>query len=1174
MPGTDPSTLDGYLAAYAIDADAVAGDDGSTVATLGNYAAPSGYAGPAIRDAGPNGMRFLEFSGGGKCLLATPPAWSPNPNNSGGSYPVGFSAVAVIRADTIQPSGESFPNDRRTFLGWLAGQDQTPDAGWSLLPSGRQACTFQHASWTGSWGNAGSPGSGLFAADLWYVVGMRTDGETLTLWKGLNFDRSEVNPQYVNGYSQRITGLALGAEYQRPGARDFLGDVAYFAPFSRALTDNEYEAAARWLLDHFGLPEREIDVTAWVGTTGRDIFLMFRDARTGKQAGVQSAPDPDGIHYSVNGGALVEPSTVLSRPWDPYGLDTPLISIPLASPIAPGAAVEVSVDALAIETRKGFVDAVSGVTATNFSGEAAMLSQEVPEGVTMRQGVNVNQSPSFWTPDCYTRNLFRGAAAAGSPGSLDADGYPLSGTPGTTYILRQGPATGLPEGAMFAYPGVEYGRYVVEWDGPAGSLLTLTAGNYDDGRTVVAHVEELDDLGGDVKRRYFDVFEHESSSLHCPSLNLVYAGTGGHCIDIKVMLARYEGEPGEFADQVIERIGGFDELRTMDMVSTNFSNIAKPEHFTPDGYATWGDTLRRTVAISRIEAYSGTHYLPDNTCQHWLVTFSAPHGLEKGQGVSIRSTGGNIDVVLADRTVNLDGAGMIGWPISSTTFYGFTFTPGGVSHAATVTAFEGSNAVGDVDIGAGVPIEAAARLVNEADIPAIHFCMPHAATEAAIEHVATRLDASLLPGKIVRLELSNEAWNLGFIQNYFFAGEAARLGMASAADQAAALAYARLSFEAYDVFAAKWADLGRDPDDLELVLGTQYGRVGFTEDAAAWVAANRPEVRAWWTFAPYHDAMPLGRLPGVDYSGWTLERMVDYHEAWKAAFDGAKDVADHVAVLDGLGLDYRLGNYESNYAWVGVSASTGGGGPSDANWAAWNREQLAIDHHPRMRGVHLASYAEFQAAGIEVNSVYSKSSGYVREFAAYGRGKYGHWIGLGQGTGRGEANATAFADEAGLPAWPTTLAVESPKGKALYDWQAAAGGAPPPLVASWGQVSSPRDSSISGLSLTFNRAVTGVGVGDVTLTRDGSPVSLDGASLTGSGTTYALAGLTSATTPPGVYVLRLVASGSGIVDGDEIALLSDAVRSWTRTGGGGGGGGGDAARAYFGALFSMPLRIN
>src|SRR6185436_7515070 len=72
----------------------------------------------------------------------------------------------------------------------------------------------------------------------------------------------------------------------------------------------------------------------------------------------------------------------------------------------------------------------------------------------------------------------------------------------------------------------------------------------------------------------------------------------------------------------------------------------------------------------------------------------------------------------------------------------------------------------------------------------------------------------------------------------------------------------------------------------------------------------------------------------------------------------------------------------------------------------------------------------------------------------------------------------------------------------------------------------------------------GFDLNDLTLTRDGSPVALTDATLSGSGANYAVDNLQGITGVSGAYVLTLKASGSGIVDTAGNALTSNASDSF------------------------------
>ena len=92
----------------------------------------------------------------------------------------------------------------------------------------------------------------------------------------------------------------------------------------------------------------------------------------------------------------------------------------------------------------------------------------------------------------------------------------------------------------------------------------------------------------------------------------------------------------------------------------------------------------------------------------------------------------------------------------------------------------------------------------------------------------------------------------------------------------------------------------------------------------------------------------------------------------------------------------------------------------------------------------------------------------------------------------------------------------------------SAGTAP---TASFGTLVRATDGrSATSIPVTFSRAVEGLDTADFRLTCNGSPVSLAGATLTGSGTSFVLGNLDGATSSAGDYVVSIVATGSGITD--------------------------------------------
>ncbi len=1047
MPSTDPSTVSGYLSAYLADPDTIVGADGSTVEsmTAGAYAKPSGWAGPTLRAAPAallNGHQTLRFATG-QALLAAPPAASPNPNFSGGSYPTGFSAFAVVKPNSLANLGSGHPNDRRTFVGWRSTVETSGDNAWSIAQSGKIFVNFQHHSTSGHWGSDGAQGLSTFSTGNWHVVGIRTDGQTLTCWKGLGFDKTDTNTLFGSGYSQFLNGFCLGGDRARPGNRDWDGEIAYFVPFSRAVSDGEAAGIAQWLLERFGLPLRSIDVDAFTGTTGHDVFLRFVRTDTGKPAHLSATTDPGPVAVRVNGGTPVE-ITPLSRRYGDNEERSSLIALRMPTPIQAGDAVDVTFGPGVVPTIVGPVEEVAQLAATNHVGAASILSQDPPEDRTMVLGWNYNHQGAYYTTGTGYKNLFKTASVINEHTlTLDADFNVVNAPQGTTYLVRTGSedATTGP-GLNGDYPGAEFGRYVVQWDGPAGSLLELAAYAYDQGQTVITHVPELDDLAGTTKRRYYDVTPSPTMTRHRPNFSLRHASSGHTCVNIVVQLARYEGTSGYFVDQVVERLADCDSIRFMDAIQTNFSNIGNVAELTPLTDATWNRVKTRTIPISRIESYEGTHYSPDTNIQHWKVTFAEPHGLTDGQGFTIRSTNGEpVTVTLVTGARDLRHVGGGGNVLSSTEFYFAEWVGGGTSHATTSTPFTGGNAVGLVEVTGGMPVEMLAHLVNETGAGACHVCVPHPASDACAAHMADVLAATLDAGKMVRVELSNEPWNLGFSQWSHYRNESVKRGLVAWPNQSTAEGYIARAVEVLDIFAAQWAAADRPADEVEFIVGSWNIDVSFTSRMATWLAANRPELRCRWSFAPYFYPMALGRLPGVDHSEWSLERMMDYHEAWALAFNPCEYLDDHAAVLDGLGIDYELNAYENQNAYLGISPAIEGAATLSDRWVNWNREALAIYFHPRMRGITFKQLEVAQSEGIACNMVYGYNNNLAYEFANFGLSIYGDFLGLDAPHGKGDGsdgkpdNRPHLIDGQGRPAWVPHLNLTSVRGGAKLDWQ-------------------------------------------------------------------------------------------------------------------------------------------
>lgn len=91
----------------------------------------------------------------------------------------------------------------------------------------------------------------------------------------------------------------------------------------------------------------------------------------------------------------------------------------------------------------------------------------------------------------------------------------------------------------------------------------------------------------------------------------------------------------------------------------------------------------------------------------------------------------------------------------------------------------------------------------------------------------------------------------------------------------------------------------------------------------------------------------------------------------------------------------------------------------------------------------------------------------------------------------------------------------------------------------------PRTGPVNSVSLTFNEPVTGVGISDFRLTRNGINLSLIGKSVIAVSPTEYVVNITGLSAVEGNYTLTLESQGSGIVDSLGNALASDVLESWS-----------------------------
>lgn len=87
--------------------------------------------------------------------------------------------------------------------------------------------------------------------------------------------------------------------------------------------------------------------------------------------------------------------------------------------------------------------------------------------------------------------------------------------------------------------------------------------------------------------------------------------------------------------------------------------------------------------------------------------------------------------------------------------------------------------------------------------------------------------------------------------------------------------------------------------------------------------------------------------------------------------------------------------------------------------------------------------------------------------------------------------------------------------------------------------------AVDSIAITFSRSISGLDPDDFTLLRDGSSVSLSGATVTGSGASYVLGGLSEATTTAGNYTITLKTAQAGITDSAGNSVSGTASKTFS-----------------------------
>lgn len=143
------------------------------------------------------------------------------------------------------------------------------------------------------------------------------------------------------------------------------------------------------------------------------------------------------------------------------------------------------------------------------------------------------------------------------------------------------------------------------------------------------------------------------------------------------------------------------------------------------------------------------------------------------------------------------------------------------------------------------------------------------------------------------------------------------------------------------------------------------------------------------------------------------------------------------------------------------------------------------------------------------------------------------------------AGAGAGTFSGGAVSGSTTAVVQSGGAGAAASGASIPGARP---TAAFKAVSpDPRSVSAGGVMLVFSEDVTGVDISDFSLTRNGASVPLTANMLLRVNASGYFLDLSTNTAGSGTYVLTLRASGSGILDSENLALLTNVSETWVTT---------------------------
>jgi hypothetical protein len=379
-----------------------------------------------------------------------------------------------------------------------------------------------------------------------------------------------------------------------------------------------------------------------------------------------------------------------------------------------------------------------------------------------------------------------------------------------------------------------------------------------------------------------------------------------------------------------------------------------------------------------------------------------------------------------------------------------------------------------------------------------------------------------------------------------------------------------------DLAANMWTNPGEIPGD-----GLDNDGNGFVDDVYGWDFANNDSNPMDDNEHGTHVAGTIGAVGGNARGVAGVNWQVSIMALKFLTGGGSGSTSDAVAAINyatRMRRDFGINIVATNNSWGGGGASTSlrqaieaGGAAGILFVAAAGNESNDNDASPSYpasytseavlsvaasdRSNRMAGFSNFGARSVDLAapgvSIYSTTPG--NRYASFSGTSMAAPHVAGVVGLLAAADPTASAADIRAAILNTTTPVAAFAGRTatggLLNAAAALeefGGTSPLRASIEGVWPDPRYDAVESIVIDFNRPAVGFDLGDLVLTRDGAVVPLAGTTLTPdhTGEKWTLSGLGVLTADVGTYVLTLGAGTSGIVDGADIPLASDASDTW------------------------------